>query len=203
MKCPPTPKLMRDLSLYLLHLVPHLAFGGEALPHNTLTLPVIMVYFIIHCFRSKRAKWSWTETFKQWTKKKPPFLHHLILSQWQKASWHNKRKYSKDGLGCQPLHNRVHVGVLRAVFTMQSQNQDFSKGLKHPSAVQAITPQSTGHNPWWWLLCKFSGCAECKHWEGFYLNSKKNYLRAQAGQDYYRESAWGQHLLDLWKRDQF
>lgn len=60
MKCPPTPKLMtlftRDLSPYLLYLVPHFAFGGKVLPHNTFTLPVIMVYFIIHCFKSKRAK---------------------------------------------------------------------------------------------------------------------------------------------------
>lgn len=146
MKCLPTPKLMtlftRDLSPYLLHLVPYLAFGGEVLPHNTLTFLVIMVYFIIHCFRSKRVKWSWMETFKQWTKKQT-LPYHLILSQWQKASWDNKRKYSKDRLGCQPFHNRVHVGVLRAVFTMQSQNQDFSKDLKHPSAVQATTPQST------------------------------------------------------------
>lgn len=49
MKCPPTPKLMtlftRDLLPYLLYLVPHFAFGGKVLPHNTFTLPVIMVYF--------------------------------------------------------------------------------------------------------------------------------------------------------------
>lgn len=184
----------RDLSPYLLQLVPHLAFGGEVLPHNALTLPVIMVYFLSNIASEAKEisdhglKLSNSEPKKE-NKNKNPFLHHLILSQWQKASWHNKRKYSKDGLGCQPFHNRVHVGVLRAVFTMQSQNQDFSKGLKHPSAFQATTPQSTGHNPWWWLLCKFCRCAECKHWDHFYLNSKKNYLRAQAGQDYYRESA--------------